>query len=121
LRLHHAQKKLRLHPQFHHVFHPFHVDQGTQLFTMRPHTLLISYSLNPSLRVLKALPFILRGNTTFFDYAQSPLTAFRPWILVSLHSSTIQLWDYRMGTLIDRFEEHDGPVRGIDFHKTQPL
>ncbi|KAL1983115.1 hypothetical protein VTN96DRAFT_445 [Rasamsonia emersonii] len=45
----------------------------------------------------------------------------RPWILVSLHSSTIQLWDYRMGMLIDRFEEHDGPVRGIDFHKTQPL
>ncbi|TID22465.1 Coatomer alpha subunit [Venturia nashicola] len=42
----------------------------------------------------------------------------RPWILVSLHSSTIQLWDYRMGTLIDRFEEHDGPVRG---HKTQPM
>lgn len=32
-----------------------------------------------------------------------------------------RLWDYRMGTLIDRFEEHDGPVRGIDFHKTQPL
>lgn len=26
-----------------------------------------------------------------------------------------------MGTLIDRFEEHDGPVRGIDFHRTQPL
>ena len=26
-----------------------------------------------------------------------------------------------MGTLIDRFEEHAGPVRGIDFHKTQPL
>ncbi|KAF2857962.1 hypothetical protein K470DRAFT_222364 [Piedraia hortae CBS 480.64] len=45
----------------------------------------------------------------------------RPWILVALHSSTIQLWDYRMGTLIDRFEEHDGPVRGIDFHKTQSL
>ncbi|KAK3106740.1 hypothetical protein LTR53_018163, partial [Teratosphaeriaceae sp. CCFEE 6253] len=45
----------------------------------------------------------------------------RPWILVSLHSSTIQLWDYRMGTLIDRFDEHDGPVRGVDFHKTQPL
>lgn len=45
----------------------------------------------------------------------------RPWILVALHSSTIQLWDYRMGTLIDRFEGHDGPVRGVDFHKTQPL
>ena len=26
-----------------------------------------------------------------------------------------------MGTLIDRFEEHDGPVRGVDFHKTQPI
>ena len=35
----------------------------------------------------------------------------RPWALVSLHSSTIQLWDYRMGTLIDRFEDHVGPVR----------
>ncbi|ODV93821.1 hypothetical protein PACTADRAFT_86873 [Pachysolen tannophilus NRRL Y-2460] len=45
----------------------------------------------------------------------------RPWILVTLYSSTIQLWDYRMGTLIDRFEEHDGPVRGIDFHPTQPI
>jgi WD40 repeat protein len=54
-------------------------------------------------------------------FALSQLTSPRPWILVSLHSSTIQLWDYRMGTLIDRFEEHDGPVRGIDFHKTQPL
>jgi hypothetical protein len=26
-----------------------------------------------------------------------------------------------MGTLIDRFDEHDGPVRGIHFHHTQPL
>lgn len=26
-----------------------------------------------------------------------------------------------MGTLIDRFEEHDGPVRAVDFHNTQPL
>lgn len=32
-----------------------------------------------------------------------------------------QLWDYRMGTLIDRFDEHDGPVRGVHFHKSQPL
>ena len=45
----------------------------------------------------------------------------RPWILASLHSGVIQLWDYRMGTLIDRFEEHDGPVRGVDFHNLQPL
>ena len=26
-----------------------------------------------------------------------------------------------MGTLIDRFEEHDGPVRGICFHLSQPI
>ena len=45
----------------------------------------------------------------------------RPWILASLHSGVIQMWDYRMGTLLDRFEEHDGPVRGVHFHATQPL
>lgn len=45
----------------------------------------------------------------------------RPWILASLHSGVVQLWDYRMGTLIDRFDEHDGPVRGVQFHKSQPL
>lgn len=26
-----------------------------------------------------------------------------------------------MGTLIDRFDEHEGPVRGVHFHKSQPL
>ncbi len=45
----------------------------------------------------------------------------RPWVLASLHSGVIQWWDYRVGTLLDRFEEHEGPVRGIDWHKTQPL
>lgn len=45
----------------------------------------------------------------------------RPWILASLHSGVIQLWDYRMGTLIDKFDEHDGPVRGVHFHNSQPL
>ena len=45
----------------------------------------------------------------------------RPWILASLHSGVIQMWDYRMGTLLDRFDEHDGPVRGVHFHATQPL
>ena len=33
----------------------------------------------------------------------------------------IQLWDYRMGSLLDRFDEHDGPVRGVAFHQQQPL
>ncbi|KAK5779414.1 coatomer subunit alpha PWA37_004288 [Arxiozyma heterogenica] len=45
----------------------------------------------------------------------------RPWVLVALFSSTIQLWDYRMGTLLHRFEGHEGPVRSVDFHPTQPI
>lgn len=45
----------------------------------------------------------------------------RPWALVALFSSTIQLWDYRMGTLLHRFEGHEGPVRAVDFHPTQPI
>ena len=45
----------------------------------------------------------------------------RPWVLASLHNGVVQLWDYRMGTLLERFDEHDGPVRGVCFHQTQPL
>eukprot|EP01128_Nolandella_sp_AFSM9_P008559 TRINITY_DN5258_c0_g1_i1.p1 TRINITY_DN5258_c0_g1~~TRINITY_DN5258_c0_g1_i1.p1 ORF type:complete len:1293 (+),score=283.65 TRINITY_DN5258_c0_g1_i1:54-3881(+) len=45
----------------------------------------------------------------------------RPWLLVSLYSGGIQLWDYRVRTLIDRFDEHDGPVRTVAFHPTQPM
>lgn len=41
--------------------------------------------------------------------------------LSGVMSCGMQLWDYRMGTLIDRFDEHDGPVRGVHFHKSQPL
>jgi hypothetical protein len=32
----------------------------------------------------------------------------RPWVLASLHSGIIQLWDYRIRTLLDKFDEHDG-------------
>ena len=45
----------------------------------------------------------------------------RPWVLASLHNGVVQLWDYRMGTLLDRFDEHDGPVRGVCFHQKEPL
>lgn len=44
-----------------------------------------------------------------------------PWVLVSLHNGVIQFWDYRIGSLLDTFEEHEGPVRGIDFHESQPI
>ncbi|CDJ56647.1 coatomer alpha subunit, putative [Eimeria maxima] len=50
--------------------------------------------------------------------------AFHPtlqWCLTALHNGAIQLWDYRVGSLVDRFEEHEGPVRGVDFHASQPL
>lgn len=42
-------------------------------------------------------------------------------IFCSLHNGVVQLWDYRMCTLLDKFDEHDGPVRGICFHNQQPL
>lgn len=42
-------------------------------------------------------------------------------MLTSLHSGIIQLWDYRMCVLLDKYDEHDGPVRGIDFHFQQPI
>ncbi|WOO78390.1 Putative coatomer subunit alpha [Vanrija pseudolonga] len=44
-----------------------------------------------------------------------------PLLAASLHNGTIQLWNYQMGTLVDRYDEHDGPVRGICFHPTQPI
>lgn len=31
------------------------------------------------------------------------------------------MWDYRISTLLEKFDEHDGPVRGISFHSQQPL
>ena len=32
----------------------------------------------------------------------------RPWLLVALHTGTIQLWDYRIKTLVEKFDEHKG-------------
>lgn len=31
-------------------------------------------------------------------------------MLASLHNGVIQLWDYRMCTLIDKFDEHEGEL-----------
>jgi coatomer protein complex subunit alpha (xenin) len=33
-----------------------------------------------------------------------------PLLAASLHNGTIQLWNYQMGTLVDRFDEHDGQL-----------
>ena len=43
----------------------------------------------------------------------------RPWILASLHNGVIQLWDYRMCTLIERFDEHDGEWVYVHVARTQ--
>lgn len=45
----------------------------------------------------------------------------RPWILDSLHSGVIRLWDYPMGTLIGRSEEHELSVPGVPFNNLEPL
>ncbi|OAF68265.1 Alpha-COP [Intoshia linei] len=45
----------------------------------------------------------------------------RPWVLVSLHTGTIQLWDYRIKSMIEKYEDHRGPVRGLCFHKNKPI
>ena len=41
--------------------------------------------------------------------------------MIIMYSGVIQLWDYRVGTVIDRFEEHEGPVRGVEFHERDSL
>lgn len=43
---------------------------------------------------------------------------FRPWLLASLHSGAVQLWDVSLGTLVETFTEHEGPVRAVCFHAT---
>lgn len=52
----------------------------------------------------------------------------RPWILASLHTGVIQIWDYKIKTQIAKFEvdlsitqEHEGPVRALSFHPSLPL
>jgi hypothetical protein len=35
----------------------------------------------------------------------------QPLLAASLHNGTIQLWNYQMGTLVDRYDEHDGACR----------
>jgi hypothetical protein len=35
----------------------------------------------------------------------------QPLLAASLHNGTIQLWNYQMGTLVDRYDEHDGKLQ----------
>lgn len=45
----------------------------------------------------------------------------QPLLAASLHNGNVQLWNYQMGTLVGRLDEHDGPVRGVAFHPTRDL
>ena len=45
----------------------------------------------------------------------------RPWVLASLHNGVIQLWDYRMCTLLERFDEHDGKSESRSLSKCWTL
>ncbi|CAD8067026.1 unnamed protein product [Paramecium sonneborni] len=42
----------------------------------------------------------------------------QPWLLVGLHSGSIQMIDYRLGRTIEEFIEHEGPVRSVQFHQS---
>ena len=55
------------------------------------------------------------------DAQESNSDYLKMYLTYSLHNGVIQLWDYRMCTLLEKFDEHEGPVRGVDFHKQQPL
>jgi coatomer subunit alpha len=31
-----------------------------------------------------------------------------PWLLAAHHNGTVQIYDYRMGMVVDKYEEHKG-------------
>ncbi|EGF97466.1 uncharacterized protein MELLADRAFT_85331 [Melampsora larici-populina 98AG31] len=54
----------------------------------------------------------------------NPGIAFHPkptLLTASLHSGSIQMWSFQMGTSVKRFDKHNGQVCGIAFHPSQPL
>lgn len=54
------------------------------------------------------IPFITLFETESSRVKSVSFHPTRPWILAGLHSGVIQLWDYRIKTLIDHFDEHKG-------------
>lgn len=41
----------------------------------------------------------------------------QPLLAASLHNGNVQLWNYQMGTLVGRLDEHDGELHGL-LHST---
>lgn len=55
--------------------------------------------------ILKNHAFTLSFRVSFVGLAFHPT---RPLLAASLHNGSVQLWNYQMGTLVDRFDEHEG-------------
>jgi len=36
---------------------------------------------------------------------------YRPWVLASLHNGSINLFDYRAGLQLEKFEDHEGKLK----------
>ncbi|KAH0571542.1 Coatomer alpha subunit [Spironucleus salmonicida] len=45
----------------------------------------------------------------------------RPWVLVACHDGFVELHDYVVGALVERFMAHSAPVRACAFHESQPI
>jgi coatomer protein complex subunit alpha (xenin) len=45
----------------------------------------------------------------------------RPWVLACLHNGQSEVWDYELKVQLQKYADHDGPVRAGCFHPSQPL
>jgi coatomer protein complex subunit alpha (xenin) len=36
-----------------------------------------------------------------------------PWLLAAHHNGSVQIYDYRMGIVVDKYEEHQGTTGGL--------
>ena len=34
-----------------------------------------------------------------------------PWLLAAHHNGSVQIYDYRMGMVVDKYEEHKGKIK----------
>ncbi len=63
------------------------------------------YIINQSSIFFMNLTLTLSFRVSFLGLAFHPT---RPLLAASLHNGSVQLWNYQMGTLVDRFDEHEG-------------
>ena len=63
------------------------------------------YIINQFFIFFMNLTLTLSFRVSFLGLAFHPT---RPLLAASLHNGSVQLWNYQMGTLVDRFDEHEG-------------